>query len=121
MMFYIDTAFIERVERECLAIDYTTAGMANIIRNSEMAYDVLLNKYYKMLLNRLEKNDREILVQAQRTWIQFRDNELKLNALLQKDQYSGGGSINILDQASATLTLTKNRVLELYAYLSAIF
>jgi len=89
-------------------------------RDCEEAYDQLLNKYYQILLKKLNKEDQKQLVAAQRAWLKFRDSERQVNAALIKSQYSGGGSIQQLIYASQHLYITRTRVNELVGYLTRI-
>lgn len=118
--FQIDTLMIERFLSKRTSIDYTTHGLIAAVYDSGIEYDILLNKYYKLLHKRLEDSDKEILKQAQRNWIKYRDSESKLNDVIYKAEYSGGGSMEIILVASRDAEITKNRVLELFDYLSRI-
>ena len=116
--FVIDTFKIEERQRLKLDIDYTTSGMINSTINANKEYDKLLNKYYQILLRSLKKEDQQILRQSQRNWLKFRDSELKLNSTLTDTYYSGGGTIQGVIEASRITELTRNRVIELYHYIS---
>lgn len=98
---------------------YTTAGMLQATYNAYASFDVLLNKYYKELLHKLNPRDKETLKQAQRNWIKFKDSEMKLNNLVSKDEYSGGGTIQQLFVASRNLELVETRLNEIYEYLNS--
>lgn len=115
--FTIDTFKIEERQRLKLDIDYSTNGMVSSALDAGREYDKLLNKYYRQLLNSLNKEDKEILKKSQRNWIKFRDSELEMNETLTNDYYSGGGTIQRVFAASRVLEITKNRVLEIYDYL----
>ena len=66
-------------------------------------YDSLLNKYYKKFLAVLKGEDKKNLLQAQKSWLAFRDNETKLVETISKDQYSGGGTMQQLTESSEYL------------------
>lgn len=116
--FAADTFKIEERKRLKLEIDYSTNGIVASTLDANQEYDRLLNKYYLRLLESLEEPDKNILQQSQRNWMEFRDSELELNSLLMKDTYSGGGTIQRVFAVSRVLELTKNRVIEIYHYLS---
>ena len=116
--FKIDTYLIEELLSKRISVDYSTAGMTNATYDAEVEYDKLLNKYFQLLLKKLKDSDKEILKQTQRNWIQYRDSERKLNIIISKDEYSGGGTIQSNIVAGGYLEITKKRVIELYDYLT---
>ena len=116
--FRVDTFQIERLLAKKMEIDYSTAGMVKATYEAEAAYDKLLNKYYLLLLRKLNPADKELLKQAQRHWLQYRDSERKFNTEFAKEQYSGGGTVQSVVVAGNFLDITRRRVLELYNYLS---
>ncbi len=115
--FRLDTSRIEQKLRMKLKIDYSTSGMLRFSEESTESYDLLLNKYYQKLLDKLNTKDREILREAQRDWIRFRDSEIKLNDLISWS-YTDGGTINSVLVLSKKNSITKNRVIEIYRYLT---
>ncbi|MFT3681633.1 MAG: DUF1311 domain-containing protein [Ferruginibacter sp.] len=114
--FIIDTFKIERLMEECINLDYSTAGMRTAGYLAATAYDSLLNKYYKKLLAILKGDDRKVLILAQKAWIAFRDSEEKLTGIISKDEYSGGGTMQLLVESSAYLDLIKNRTIEIFSH-----
>lgn len=115
--FSVDTARIERFASEKINVDFSTVGMNDAITQLNDGYDRLMNKYYKKLMSGLDVADKEILKQAQRSWIQYRDNQIKLIRLLANDKYSGGGTIQTNICAGEIMSLTKDRVIQLFQYL----
>lgn len=118
--YQLDTFIVEGIYSRQSEADQTTYGMNRASRDCEVAYDQLLNKYYQILLKKLNKEDQKQLVAAQRAWLKFRDSERQVNAALIKSQYSGGGSIQQLIYASQHLYITRTRVNELVGYLTRI-
>jgi len=118
--FTLDTCRIERIASEQMKIDFSTVGMSNSVNELNRQYDQLLNTYYQKLLSKLKDSDKEILKQAQRNWIQFRDSELKLINLLSEDIYPGGGTMQTNRRSARSLYLTKKRLIELYQYLMEV-
>lgn len=118
--FQVDTFKIESLFSRRLDMDYSTIGMVEAIIDLEKEYDLLLNKYYKILVAKLNETDKGILKNSQRNWIQFRDIERQLNSEISKEEYSGGGTIQQIIVSDKYLNITKNRVLELNDYLFRI-
>lgn len=118
VQFQIDTFKIERLLELKINHDYSTIGMIEATNEAEKEYDLLLNKYYKLLLNKLEPNDKVILQEAQRNWIKFRDSERALITLLSDEKYSGGGTIQGLIDADSYLGITRERVIEIKNHLT---
>lgn len=115
--FQIDTFMVEGVYGYQLAADVSTYGSNRATKDCEASYDQLLNKYYNVLLKKLNKEDRKQLIAAQSAWSKFRDAEREVNSLLVKSEYSGGGTIQQLIHSSQNLYITKMRVFELVGYL----
>ena len=69
------------------------------------------------MLAKLSGEDKAILRQTQKNWLQFRDSEHELNSLPTKDEYSGGGTIQRTIGSDCDLELTKSRVIGLVDYL----
>jgi len=115
--FTADTTRVEQAYRN--STDYSTAGMIQALYSYEEAYDSLLNKYYKILLNSLEEDDKEVLKVSQRNWIKLRDSEKDLINALHAKAYkeAGGGTMWGIVAAQARLDVTRRRVFEIYDYL----
>jgi uncharacterized protein YecT (DUF1311 family) len=116
-MYARDTFLLERLYDYQMDYDQSTHGMVQAMVDCQAGYDLLLNKYYKMLMARLEGADKEILRKSQRNWIAFRDSEEELNRTLVKEEYSGGGTIQRLNYAARNLATVQQRVEELFGYL----
>ena len=120
LAFRIDTFKIEQFFRRDLDYNYTTSGMNSATFDAADKYDSLLNKYYKLLLNKLVDGDKNTLKEAQRAWLAYREKEMKLVELLGQEQYSGGGTMQILIYAGKYLAFIKARVNTLFDYYSTI-
>jgi uncharacterized protein YecT (DUF1311 family) len=114
--FKLDTFRVEKYMEMYITYDYSTAGMRSAAYNGAYQYDSLLNKYYKKLSLVLSKEDRLVLVEAQKAWISFRDKEAKLVGLIGKDEYSGGGTIQQLIDASEYLEIVRQRTFKLFGH-----
>jgi uncharacterized protein YecT (DUF1311 family) len=112
--FKIDTFRIERFLERSIDYDYSTSGMNKAGYNAAEKYDSLLNKYYQLLLGKLDKEDKIALVEAQRAWLAFRDKELRLASILRKEKYSGGGTIQSTLYTAEHVAIIKERTLTLY-------
>ena len=114
--FTLDTFSVERFMDKWVEIDYSDFGMRDAGYEGAKLYDSLLNKYYKMLLTVLKGDDKKALVQAQKAWLAFRDGETKLVETISKDDYSGGGTMQSLIEASEHLNLVKSRTIALFEH-----
>ena len=72
--------------------------------------DAELNKVYKQLMAILDKNEKQLLIQAEKDWMKFRDSHCKFDA----SQYEGG-SIQPLIYSTCLEELTKKRIVEIRA------
>ncbi|HEY6914994.1 MAG TPA: lysozyme inhibitor LprI family protein [Paludibacter sp.] len=114
--FSVDTFKIERIAAKCIEIDYSTMGMVQIIDELTASYDILLNKYYKRLLNALKEEDKKTLIAAQKAWIGYRDAEAKLIGTMTKEEYSGGGTIQSNIATGSYSDLVIKRANEIFNY-----
>ena len=97
----------------------TTTVTVIAITDATKDYDKMLNKYYQILLKKLQPKDQEILKQAQRNWITYKEAELKLNLLITDDKYTGG-SLERIYSNSRVMNITKHRLEEIYGYLERL-
>ncbi|MGQ7944865.1 lysozyme inhibitor LprI family protein [Flavobacterium sp. WC2509] len=72
--------------------------------------DTQLNKVYKQLMAILDKNEKTLLIQAEKDWVKFRDSHCKFEA----SQYEGG-SIQPLIYSTCLEELTEKRIAEIKA------
>lgn len=72
--------------------------------------DAELNKVYKQLMAILNKNEKLLLIQAEKDWIKYRDSHCKFDA----SQYEGG-SIQPLIYSTCLEELTRKRIVEIKA------
>ncbi len=70
--------------------------------------DVELNKVYKQLMSILDQNEKQLLIQAEKDWMKFRDSHCKFDA----SQYEGG-SIQPLIYSTCLEELTRKRIAEI--------
>ncbi len=108
--FMSDTFRIERTLELAIEKDGSTQGMNRAMRDADASYDVLLNKYYKKIMSKLDIKDKNIFKEAQRTWVVFRNNETKVASMLVNEKYSGGGTIQSNIFSGRVYELTRSRV-----------
>ena len=114
--FMLDTFRVEQLMSKWIDLDYRDFAMKEATYQGAELYDSLLNKYYKKLLAALKVDDKKILVQAQKTWLSFRDAENKLTETISKEEYSGGGTMQQMVEASVYLNLIKERTITLFQH-----
>jgi uncharacterized protein YecT (DUF1311 family) len=114
--FTVDTFRVEHFMAKWVDLDYRDFGMRDAGYATAELYDSLLNKYYKMLLLVLKGEDKKVLVKAQKTWLAYRDSETNLVGTVSKEEYSGGGTMQQLTEASGYLDLVKNRTIALFEH-----
>lgn len=117
--FDSDTAYVEQMVRDMLESDYSTAGMHKANEVTELEYDKLLNKYYKILYNSLDVEGKKALKQSQLNWIKLRDSDQSLIRSMTAQVYNrmGGGSIWGVVGGNAQADVVRRRVVDLYNYL----
>ncbi|KYP13542.1 lysozyme inhibitor LprI family protein [Flavihumibacter sp. CACIAM 22H1] len=114
--FSVDTFKVERLIAKWIELDYSDIGMRSAISEATKLYDNLLNKYYKKLLFQLNEEDKKVLISAQKAWLSFRDNEIKLVETIAKEKYSGGGTSRLLTEDMAYFNLLKCRTIVLFEH-----
>jgi uncharacterized protein YecT (DUF1311 family) len=116
--FTLDTCRIHQYMARVMELDYSTSGMNAAGYDAAAKYDTLLNKYYKKLLAVLSAEDKKVLIQAQKAWLAFRDNEMKLVETIGEEKYSGGGTIQSNIRAANYLDMIEERTVALYVHLA---
>jgi len=123
--FKLDTFGVETYFEKChetlekAGIILTDADMSGLTFDKAQAYDSLMNKYYKRLSALLKDDDKKALIQAQRAWLAFRDNEGKLRVAVEMNA-TGGGTMLQLNESGAYLGMVRTRAIELYEYYDQI-
>ncbi|MFZ2960420.1 MAG: lysozyme inhibitor LprI family protein [Candidatus Ozemobacteraceae bacterium] len=99
-----------------LAQDESTNGMIQAFAKGQELWDKELNKVYQELTKALAKDEAEkkILVEAQRAWVSFRDQEMKL---LQAIYGKKEGTMYRPMAANDVMQLTRTRALALKDWL----
>jgi uncharacterized protein YecT (DUF1311 family) len=118
--FQLDTFVISNFPQAKLNYYSSTNGINEVIKEETNQYDSLMNLYYIRLLQNLHPKDQNILIEAQKAWLSFRDKELELYGLLREEQYSGGGTMQSNVFLSQKCELIKNRMVEIFNLLSEL-
>ena len=106
--FRVDTFIVERRYALFLEVDDTDLGMQFSNNQLWSDYEDLLNKYYKLLIAKLNAADKETLKVSQRNWLKYRDSDQQVNFLLTEERYSGGGTIQANQQKRIRCVLKNN-------------
>ena len=99
--------FAGKFEAKCYDENLCMADQAVCFSKATILWDKELNKYYNLLMGKLQKQQRLDLQSAQIKWIKFRDAEIKSNQSIEK-AFKAGSGFGVL-----TLDLTKQRALQL--------
>ena len=90
--------------------DPSTAGMIKSMDEGEKLWDAELNKYYKLLSEKLDKESKTALKKAQLAWINFRDAEFAMIADIYSKQE---GTMYLVIAVSLRMEVVKRRALDL--------
>lgn len=105
---------IDKAEDACTEKDGSTAGMTNCAYKAYDAWDKELNRSYNALMKELSPKEKEILKNAQKKWLDYRDNEFKLiDAIYSKVE----GTMYIPMRVEERIAIVKQRSLKLTSHL----
>ncbi|EKD68947.1 MAG: hypothetical protein ACD_47C00350G0002 [uncultured bacterium] len=90
--------------------DPSTAGMIKAMDEGEKLWDAELNKYYKLLSEKMDKESKAELKKAQLAWITFRDAEFAMIADIYSKQE---GTMYRVIAVSLRMEVVKRRALDL--------
>jgi uncharacterized protein YecT (DUF1311 family) len=96
-----------------IARDPSTLGMRQAMAEAQRQWDVELNATYKRLMAKLDAGGQASLRDTQRSWLQFRDAELKAIRTVVAAQ---PGTVHLLSASEFALQLVRDRALTLAAY-----
>jgi uncharacterized protein YecT (DUF1311 family) len=117
--FTADTMRIERAASLLNDEHYSTIDMHFTILFCMTEYDKLLNKYYRLIMDKLTDEDKIKFRDAQRLWLQFRDSEAKINSdIIASGKYTGGGTMWGIFAGRRNLEIIKERVFGFYDFLT---
>lgn len=117
--FYSDTTTIDISLNDCLATgeNQTTYGMIQCIDTAYIAWDVELNKYYKLLMSVLTEEEKEKLKTAQKAWITMRDADISFIGLYSENLE---GSMYRVSANYHTMEIVRLRALQLRSFYTEI-
>ena len=117
--FYTDTTIIDISLNDCLATgeNQTTYGMIQCIDTAYAAWDVELNKYYKLLISVLNEEEKEKLKTAQKAWITMRDADISFIGLYSENLE---GSMYRVSANYHTMEIMRLRALQLRSFYTEI-
>ena len=117
--FYSDTTTIDINLTDCLATgeNQTTYGMIQCIDTAYAAWDVELNKYYKLLMTVLTEEEKEKLKTAQKAWITMRDADIAFIGLHSENLE---GSMYRVSANYHTMEIMRLRALQLRSFYTEI-
>lgn len=119
-LFLEDTFVVENLYRRQLSKDITNLGMNKASLACASEYELLVDKYYGILLSKMNPDDRQMLVSWQNDWKTLMEKERTLIGKLMQEEYSGGGSVQSLTYTSRLMKAQKDHVLILIDYLSQL-
>ncbi|MCF0209655.1 MAG: DUF1311 domain-containing protein [Bacteroidaceae bacterium] len=110
--FQVDTFSINSIEAIRQESDYSTLGMVEATMDAAADYDVLLNKYYNKLKNRLNAKEKASLQKSQHAWLTFRDADSEFASEITPNE----GTVYRIVTANNHKERIANRVLQLFNY-----
>jgi uncharacterized protein YecT (DUF1311 family) len=92
-----------------------TAAMRSCLSDASQAMDAQLNVVYRRLMAKLDKPNAELLRDAQRNWLAFRQAETTFARAAGPDQ---GATLGLIVLDDLNYTMLKDRTKALQGYLS---
>ena len=68
---------LDKKYQACVESDGSTPGILECISNATKEWDKELNKYYKLLLGKLNQSQQSSLRESQRQWLAYQEKETK--------------------------------------------
>jgi uncharacterized protein YecT (DUF1311 family) len=111
------SARIKKDLNACLGAAHSTKDQVECYESRSDSLDAAMNDLYKKTLQRLDPDQKKLMREAQRSWVQFRDKETAAsNAIYARIQ----GTIRRQYGADKTYRLIEKRLEELEETLSVI-
>lgn len=104
---------VDTILADCLKDNITTVGMSDCFANAQDLWDKELNKYYQLLLTKLDATGRKKLKETQKQWIIFRDQEIKF---ISEAYGNRDGTMWIIIVADKINQLIRQRAVDLISY-----
>ena len=77
---------IDKIERDCVAKNYTTTGMTNCGYEAMELWFKEIDKYLELLKNVTSKNDYENILKSQSKWKEYQEAEFEAISVLTNKQ-----------------------------------
>ena len=90
-------------------------AMAEAVYIAADKWDAEMNKYYKIVMGKLDADGQAKLKGAQRAWLKFRDAELTAAEAV-TNVFEGGGTMQRLDLNDRRMSLIRARAIDLMEY-----
>ena len=90
-------------------------AMAEAVYIAGEKWDAELNKYYKIVMGKLDAAGQAKLKESQRAWLKFRDAELSAAEAV-TDVFESGGTMQRLDLNDRRMSLIRARTIDLMEY-----
>jgi len=104
---------IDSVLSKCIGKNNSDPGMSDCLQKAESNWDKELNKYYKLLLTKLDSVGQKNLRESQREWIVYKDKEV--NFFSEVFSKKDGTMWNLLI-ADKRMQIIRQRAIELSDY-----
>jgi uncharacterized protein YecT (DUF1311 family) len=100
---------------KCLSLDsnMTTYGMLNCIQESITEWEEVMNKYYSLLMSKIDAEQQNRLKEAQENWVEFKNAEIKFS---NSTYYSMEGSMWLVVGLNNQKEIYKRRAMDLEVY-----
>lgn len=104
---------IDSVLSKCISKNNSDPGMSDCLQKAESNWDKELNKYYKLLLAKLDTSAQKYLRESQRQWLMYKDKEVNFfsEVFSKKD-----GTMWNLFIADKRMQIIRQRAIELSDY-----
>jgi uncharacterized protein YecT (DUF1311 family) len=104
---------VDTILANCLKENVTTVGMTDCFVSAQNLWDKELNKYYQLLLTKLDATGQKKLKVTQKQWIIFRDQEIKF---ISETYGNRDGTMWIIIVAEKINQLIRQRAVDLIGY-----
>ncbi|GAA4763366.1 MULTISPECIES: lysozyme inhibitor LprI family protein [Flavobacterium] len=120
VIFAIDTFRLNCKNRKNQDFDSSTEAMNNSVLEMRDGYQMLLERYYQKMLQKLDEKDKPIFAESQKEWLRFKEKDEMFIELMENEKYNSGGSIQSHIAIGNSFDLIKIRVEEIFSYYNSI-
>lgn len=115
--FTVDTFKVELLKKKKMVADTSIAEKIAAINEAEIQYTILMDKYYAVLISRHDESGKKAIIDAQKKWLKYRDDEIKMTEKFYDEEKKGDLKSKEIGKATENLELTKERVVEIYKHI----